>query len=106
MVDPAAVLALQQGLARLVVEMAPSKPADPTEVFATLERARKEGSLPKMASEAGVRYQACAAAPGRLEQIHADGHRVIGDFRAGEFVPAHDAPSDDASDDTSDDTSA
>lgn len=93
MVDPAALLALQQGLARLVIEMAPSRPVDPSEVFANLERAREEGSLPQQASEARVRYQASAAVPGRLEQVHADGRRVIGDFRGGEFVPSDDSSS-------------
>jgi len=85
-VDPTALIALQEGLARLVVEMTPADPVRASDVFADLERARDAGSLPGRVSESTVRYQASAAAPGYLEQIRPDGAKIVGRFRAGRFV--------------------
>lgn len=86
-VDPAALIALQEGLARLVVEMKPSSPVATAGVFSDLDRARADGSLPGRVSEARVRYQKSLEAPGYLEQVNADGTTIVGHFRGGSFVP-------------------
>ena len=86
LVDPTVLIALQEGLARLVVEMPPSEPVRPADVFADLEHARNDGDLPMRVSSSPIRYQASAAAPGYLEQIHPDGTKTVGRFRSGRFV--------------------
>lgn len=85
-VDPSALIALQEGLARLVVEMMPSEPLRSADVFGDLEQARSDGSLPSRASDARVRYQASQEAPGYLEQVRADGTTTLGKFRGGRFI--------------------
>jgi hypothetical protein len=85
LVGPTELIAIQEGLARLVVETTASAPLDPAEVFKGLERARSEGDLPSRASSSRVRYQS-AAEPGYLEQVRPDGKRTVGKFRSGRFV--------------------
>jgi len=86
LVDPATLIALQEGLARLVVETASSEPVRPADVFADLEHTRADSSLSARVSPSRVRYQASEETPGYLEQIRPDGTKTVGQFRSGRFV--------------------
>ncbi len=85
--DHEALIAVHEGLARLVVEMAPSAPVRSDDIFAALEASRSKGTLPDRVAEGPVRYQACPQRPGLLEQLRGDDSRVIGRFTGGRFVP-------------------
>ncbi len=85
--DPETLIAVQEGLARLVVEMAPSAPVSSADVFRDLDNSRARGTLSTRVSSAPVRYQASTSAPGLLEQIHSDGAKILGRFSSGQFVP-------------------
>ncbi len=87
LIDLETLAAVEQGLARLVVEMAPSEPVASDEVFADLASARREGAL--RVAEGRVRYQA-SQRPGLLEQVQPDGKRIVGRFSLGQFVPVDD----------------
>lgn len=81
------LLAVREGLARLVVEKGALAEADPDEVFASLEQARQSGSLAQTVTTAQERYQSSPGRPGLLERISPDGRRVPGRFQNGEFIP-------------------
>lgn len=81
------LIAVREGLARLVVDRGISLPADPEEVLRDLETARAAGALADRVSESPVRYQACPGRPGLIQRIAADGTREVGRFRDGEFHP-------------------
>lgn len=85
--DPETLIAIQEGLAKLVVEMAPSAPVSSADVFSDLNKSRADGTLTTFVSSAPVCYQASSSTPGLLEQIHADGTKILGRFSSGEFVP-------------------
>ncbi len=85
--DPETLIAVQEGLARLVVEMAPSAPVSSDDVFKDLETFREDGTLSDRVASGPVRYQACAHRPGLLEQIHAGGLKIVGHFSHGQFIP-------------------
>lgn len=88
LIDLDTLAAVEQGLARLVVEMAPSETVTSADVFADLESARRAGTL--RVAEGRVRYQASRSRPGLLERLHPDGTRVVGRFSLGQFVPVDD----------------
>lgn len=85
-VDPVDLNEVRQGLARLSIEPFPSAPVQPGEVFSEIERLRQGGQLSSLVSTAPIRYQASTRHPGYLEQIRADGKRVVGRFSSGTFV--------------------
>ena len=41
----------------------------------------------RVSNSDSVRYQASSSQPGFLEQVHPDGHVVVGNFEMGEFKP-------------------
>lgn len=86
LIDPDALVAVQEGLARLVVEVAPSAPISSESVFEAVEASRQEGTLEDRVSRAPVRYQACSGRTGLLEQLRDDGSRTIGRFVGGRFI--------------------
>lgn len=81
------LLAVREGLAKLVLDAKDSGPISPEAVFDELERQREDGTLAASVTNATVRYQASEAHPGRLERIEADGNRTVGLFQDGRFVP-------------------
>ena len=87
--DPDILLAVEAGLARIVVEKVETKPLDPVAVFAALDADRVSGKLAsKIAERSPIRYQASRDKPGQLEQIDAEGNAAVGQFVDGDFVPA------------------
>ena len=87
MLNPEQLLAVREGLAKIVVQHTTGGPVSSEEVFAEVERRRGEGDLRASVSGAGVRYQRCPTRPGHLERVAADGVRTVGIFRDGRFVP-------------------
>lgn len=86
-IGTAALLALKTGGAHIKVEPVKSAYIDSGEVFAALDRDRVNGMLTQAVSTSQVRYQASLSHPGWLEQVHANGDRIIGRFTEGAFVP-------------------
>ncbi|MFZ9752500.1 MAG: TA system antitoxin ParD family protein [Cyanobium sp.] len=85
LLDPEQVLAVKSGLARLHVEPVRTAAVDPESVFASLEKARDNGSLAASVTTAQDRYQASVSHPGLLERISSDGSKTIGMFEDGVF---------------------
>jgi hypothetical protein len=81
------VLALREGLARLIVERGALSPVEPDEVLAAIDTIRRSGELTERVCESRVRYQSAPRHPGLLERIDPEGSRELGTFRNGEFVP-------------------
>ena len=80
------LVAVREGLARLVVEKGALVEVDPDDVFSALESARVEGTLIRDVTTATMRYQSCPGRPGLLEQITSDGRKTPGRFQNGEFI--------------------
>ena len=88
-IDPDTLLAVEAGLARIVVEKVQTEALDSDSVFAALDADRKSGKLESaIAEKSPIRYQACKDKPGLLEKIDAEGNSIVGQFVDGEFVPA------------------
>lgn len=88
-IDPDTLLAVEAGLARIVVEKVQAEALDPDSVFAALDAERKSGKLASaIAERSPVRYRACRNKPGQLEKFDAEGNSIVGQFVNGEFVPA------------------
>lgn len=81
------LLAVREGLAKLVVDHISSAPVSSDEVFADVEQFRNDESSPAQVTRAKVRYQRSESHPGFLEQIATDGTRKVGEFKDGLFVP-------------------
>jgi hypothetical protein len=87
--DPDTLLDLAAGAVRLNVEPVVTPSVPPEQVFAAVDADRASGSLANAVTTAPLRYQSATCAPGQLEQIAADGTRVVGCFRDGVFTPAN-----------------
>ena len=88
--NPDTLLAITSGLAKLHVESVNTPVVNPEDVFSALEQDRDVGTLAPSVSNSAVRYQVSVSHPGQLEQIHADGKIVIGQFNDGVFTPMGD----------------
>lgn len=82
------LLALMQGFAQVQVTPQPTVPVDSDAVFATVEQARRDGSLSKVVSQARVRYEMSPSQPGALDRVQPDGRRETGHIRNGVFTTA------------------
>ena len=88
-IDPDALLAVETGLARIIVKEVKSEAVDPESVFTALNADRKSGKLASaIAERSPIRYQASKSNPGLLEQTGPEGHSTVGQFVNGEFVPS------------------
>lgn len=87
MLTPEQLIAVRQGVVRIAIESADSRPVSADEVFADIDNRRARGELASRVAEAGVRYQRSESHPGRLERIGDDGTRTVGGFEDGRFVP-------------------
>lgn len=85
--DPVVMLSVKSGLSRIKVEPVYGMPVDPDEVFETLEKNRKNGTLSKRVITAVIHYQASSKHPGYLERIDQQGNITTGQFTNGQFVP-------------------
>ena len=82
------LLALREGLARLVVDTGSPAPVEPDDVCGALEASRRDGALADSVCESPVRYQSAKQRPGLLERIDGGGNRALGRFEKGAFVKA------------------
>jgi hypothetical protein len=80
------LLAVREGLARLIVQKGSMDVPESGDVFNELETARKTGALAEPVANSPVRYQVSQARPGLLERVERDGRRTLGRFQNGEFV--------------------
>ena len=88
-IDTDTLLAVEAGLARIVVEKIQTEALDADSVFAALDADRKSGKLASaIAEKSPIRYQASKDKPGLLEKVDAEGNSIVGQFIDGEFVPA------------------
>lgn len=83
--DPDDLLSVASGLAKINIEPVYSQPANPDDVFESLENDRRAGSLSQKINSGTVRYQVSESHPGYLEQINPDGEITTGQFDNGEF---------------------
>jgi len=81
------LLALLQGFAKVEVNPLPTTPLDAGHIFATVDKARAQGGLTGVVSNAYVRYEASQSQPGFLDKVSPGGVRETGHFRNGEFTP-------------------
>ena len=86
--DPDALLSVATGLARVRVEPVNGPAVEPDEVFRTLEKERRRGTLSKAVTGSAVRYQTSLTHPGFLERLDSEGSIEIGRFEDGRFVVA------------------
>ena len=85
--DPDVVLSVKSGLSRIKVEPVYGAPVDPSAVFESLEKQRKNGTLPKRVTTATHRYQASSEHPGYLDRIDRQNKITTGRFTNGQFIP-------------------
>jgi hypothetical protein len=81
------LLALREGLARLVVDKGAATPVEPDDVLSAIEAMQRSGELADRVCESQIRYQSASDHPGLLERIGPDGSRALGRFQNGAFVP-------------------
>lgn len=91
-IDPDVLLSVSSGLTVLKTEPVMSAPANPDDVFKSLENNRKSGVLQESVTNSGVRYQASNNQLGYLERIDKDGQVTVGQFKNGQFVTITDEP--------------
>jgi len=85
--DPDTLLDLAAGAVRLRLEPVVTPSVAPEQVFAAVDADRASGLLVGAVTTAPLRYQVATGSPGHLEQIAADGTRMVGSFRDGVFTP-------------------
>lgn len=85
-VTPADMLALMQGIADVRVEVPESKPINPEQVFAEVDKASSSGQLGQQITRGALYYEASQSRPGLLDQVMPDGRRCTGHFSNGSFM--------------------
>jgi len=68
-------------------EMKKEKYIAPEDVFANLERLRRDGSLSRMVAKSPIKYQSSVTHHGYLEQIDERNQVTVGRWRNGKFIP-------------------
>ncbi|MFV2055226.1 MAG: hypothetical protein ACC707_02120 [Thiohalomonadales bacterium] len=81
------MLALMQGIAKVRVEVSPSPPINPQDVFAVVDKASLNETLGKQITRDTLYYEASKSHPGLLDQVMPDGTRRAGHFSNGSFSP-------------------
>ena len=85
-VTPADMLALMQGIADVRVEVPESKPLNPEQVFAEVDKASSTEQLGQQITRGALYYEVSQSRPGLLDQIMPDGSRRTGRFSNGSFM--------------------
>lgn len=67
--------------------MTMSKRINPDDVFANLERSRRDGSLSRMVTKSPIKYQSSISHSGYLEQIDEHNQVTVGKLKDGVFIP-------------------
>jgi len=86
-VAPTDMLALMQGIARVHIELPDSRPLNPVDVFAVVDKASSTGVSGQQITRGGLYYEASQSQSGLLDQVMPDGSRHTGRFSNGEFLP-------------------
>jgi len=86
-VTPADMLALMQGIAKVIIEIPDLKPIDPVQLFAKVDKANLTGKLGQHITQGAVYYEASQGQPGLLDQVTPDGNRQTGRYKNGKFLP-------------------
>lgn len=85
-IDYSDVIAVTQGLKKIIVEPVESPTVAPSDVFADLERSRKSGALAKNVTKAAIYYETSRSRPGMIDRVNsATGERRTGRFQSGKF---------------------
>lgn len=85
-IDYSDVIAVTQGLKKIIVEPGKSAAAALGEVFADLEKRRKSGALSKNVTAASFYYETSRSRPGLIDRVNsATGERRTGKFQNGVF---------------------
>jgi hypothetical protein len=80
------VIAVTQGLKKIVVEPVESPITSPSDVFADLEKRRKSGALAKNVTSVAVYYETSRTRPGMIDRVNSvTGERRTGKFQNGKF---------------------
>jgi hypothetical protein len=80
------VFAVIQGFKKIKVETVESIPADPVDVFNSLEESRKSGELAQNVTSSTVYFEASQKIPGLIDRVNSStGKRQTGRFHNGEF---------------------
>ncbi len=90
--DPEAIIAVQSGLARVILEPTAAEPIASEVVFDRLEADRNHDALASRVNAMPIsqpRYQASHVRPGLLEQVATDGSITLGHFAEGRFIPVN-----------------
>ena len=86
-VTPVDMLALMQGIAKVIIEIPDLKPIDPNHIFAEVDKANLTGKLGRHITQGTVYYEASQRQPGLLDQVTPDGNRQTGHYKNGKFLP-------------------
>lgn len=80
------IIAVTQGLKKIVVEPVEAPTASPSDVFADLKKRRKSGVLVKNVTRVAVYYETSRTRPGMIDRVNSvTGERRTGRFRNGKF---------------------
>lgn len=81
------IIAIIEGVKKIVVEPVTSTSVDPNDVFNSLETSRKSGDLAKEVTSSAVYYESSLSQPGLIDKVDSTtGKRQTGHFHNGEFV--------------------
>ena len=85
-IDYSDVIAVTQGLKKIIVEPIAAPAVSPADVFDRLERNRGNGSLARNVTTASIYYEASKSHPGMIDRVDsAAGERRTGIFQNGQF---------------------
>jgi len=85
-IDYSDVIAVTQGLKKIIVQPVESPTATPSDVFADLERSRESGALAKTVTTASVYYETSRSRHGMIDRVNSGtGERRAGRFQNGKF---------------------
>jgi len=81
------IIAVIEGVKKIVVEPVNSTSVDPNDVFSSLETSRKSGDLAKEVTSSAVYYESSLSQPGLIDKVDSTtGRRQTGHFHNGEFM--------------------
>jgi hypothetical protein len=85
-IDYSDVIAVTQGLKKIIIEPIESPTVTPDDVFADLERTRGNGVLAKNVTTASIYYETSQSHPGMIDMVDSTtGKRRTGRFQNGQF---------------------
>ena len=81
------IIAVIEGVKKIVVEPVVSTNANPDDIFNSLENSRKNGDLEKKATSSAIYYESSLSHPGLIDQVNSTtGKRLTGHFHNSKFM--------------------